>query len=288
MSILRGIWNTSAIVANTLIMGIPLILITLLKWVPGLRTPVTHVLVWIADQWGAQNDALLRFGGALRLSIVGDEPPSPNDWTLIISNHQTWVDIFVLHCTLTRRVAPIKFFLKSELIWLPIIGIACWALDFPFMKRYSREYLERHPERRGKDLEATRRACAAFARRPASLLNFLEGTRLTAAKHRAQQSPFPHLLKPRAGGLAFVLASLGDRMDHIVDATIVYPQGAPSFWSFMCGRCPEVILHLQNRPVPRDLSSGDYMDDPAFREALQTWVTELWAEKERRLQALLT
>ncbi len=56
-------------------------------------------------------------------------------WYLVSSNHQSWVDILVLQRIFHGRIPFLKFFLKQELIWVPVIGLAWWALDFPFMKR---------------------------------------------------------------------------------------------------------------------------------------------------------
>src|SRR5579863_10046354 len=83
-------------------------------------------------------------------------------WYLVLSNHQSWVDIPVLQRTFNRRIPFLKFFLKQQLKWVPVLGLAWWALDFPFMQRYSKETLEQHPELRGKDKEATRIACERF------------------------------------------------------------------------------------------------------------------------------
>ena len=98
----------------------------------------------------------------------------------------------------------------------------------------SEAYLKKHPEMRAKDQEATRRACAKFALIPTSVTNFMEGTRFTPAKHARQQSPYRYLLKPKAGGVALALHALGDKFHSILDVTIVYPDGIPGFWSFLC------------------------------------------------------
>ena len=42
------------------------------------------------------------------------------------------------------------------------MGFAWWALDYPFLYRHSAEYLKEHPEQKGKDFEATRKACEKF------------------------------------------------------------------------------------------------------------------------------
>jgi 1-acyl-sn-glycerol-3-phosphate acyltransferase len=175
----------------------------------------------------------------------------PHNWYLVNSNHQTWADIFVLQHLFNRRIPLLKFFIKDQLKWVPVMGLAWWALDFPFMRRHSEEYLKLHPEMRGKDQAATRKACEKFALIPTSVMNFLEGTRFTPAKHqRQQQSPYRHLLKPKAGGIALALNAMGDRFRAILDVTIVYPDGAPNFWEFLCGRLRRVIVRVQILPVP--------------------------------------
>ena len=173
------------------------------------------------------------------------------------SNHQSWSDIFVLQHLLTRRIPLLKFFLKQELIWVPVMGLAWCALDFPFMRRHSEAYLKQHPEMRGKDQETTRKACEKFALIPTSVMNFLEGTRFTKAKHARQQSPYRHLLKPKAGGIALALNAMGEKFHSILDVTIVYPDGAPNFWQFLCGDLKHVVVHVQTLPVPPHLLGGD-------------------------------
>jgi 1-acyl-sn-glycerol-3-phosphate acyltransferase len=211
----------------------------------------------------------------------------PQGWYLVNSNHQTWVDIFVLQHLLNRRIPLLKFFIKSQLKWVPIMGLAWWALDFPFMRRHSEEFLKKHPEMRGKDQAATRRACEKFALIPTSVMNFLEGTRFTPAKHARQNSPYRHLLKPKAGGIALALNAMGDKFRAILDVTIVYPDGAPKFWDFLCGRLRRVIVRVQSLPVPGHLMNSDYGGDAATREAFAQWVQQLWRDKDAQIERLL-
>jgi 1-acyl-sn-glycerol-3-phosphate acyltransferase len=155
------------------------------------------------------------------------------------------------------------------------------------MKRYSPQTLAKHPELRGKDLETTRRVCARLRGTPVAILNFLEGTRFTRAKHAAQGSEYRHLLRPKTGGLAFALAAMGDQMRSMVDVTIVYPAGRPSFWDFLCGRIPLVVVHAEEREIPREMLAGDYAQDERFRARFQEWVRRMWAEKDALIDRLL-
>jgi 1-acyl-sn-glycerol-3-phosphate acyltransferase len=170
---------------------------------------------------------------------------------------------------------------------MPFMGLAWWALDFPFMRRHSPAYLKKHPEMRERDQEATRRACAKFALIPTSVTNFMEGTRFTPAKHARQQPPYRYLLKPKAGGVALALNAMGDKFQALLDVTIVYPDGIPGFWTFLSGRMHRVIVRVRSIPIPCELLRGDYGSDPAFREAFSSWVQHLWQEKDTQMAALL-
>jgi 1-acyl-sn-glycerol-3-phosphate acyltransferase len=203
----------------------------------------------------------------------------------VLSNHQSWVDILVLQKTLRKKIPMLKFFLKKELIWVPFLGLAWWALDFPFMKRYSKEFLAQNPHLKGKDLESTRKACRKFKHTPVSIMNFVEGTRYTPEK--AKKSAFSHLLTPRAGGIAFVLGSMGQYLNHIIDVTIVYPDRVPTFWSFISGKTRKIIVDFQLLEVGWHIK-GDYFNDPDFREKFCNWLNELWLEKDRKIERLLS
>jgi 1-acyl-sn-glycerol-3-phosphate acyltransferase len=244
------------------------------------------VLVGTAESWNAFNTYLIGAMTNTRFTVHNDAQLQRDGHYLILSNHQSWVDIPVLEALLNRRVPMLRFFLKSQLFWVPLLGLAWWALDFPFMKRYSRETLAKRPELAGRDIAATRRACEKFRGIPVSLINFVEGTRFTSAKHAAQASPYLHLLKPKAGGVAFVLDAMGDAMHSILDVTIVYPHGIPTIADLFADRVPEVRVHIREMPIPPSLSAGDYQNDAAFRERFQSWMNEIWERKDAQVAAL--
>ena len=289
-STLKGVVTLSLMVANVvfwvpLLMAVALarLLVPLARW----RTVVSRGMVWLAEAWITCNGAIFRGMRVLRLQTSGLEGLAPREWYLVISNHRSWVDILVLQQTFNRRIPFLKFFLKQQLIWVPFLGLAWWALDFPFMKRHSAAYLAKHPEARGQDLEATRTACRRFARIPTSVMNFVEGTRFTAAKHAALGSPYRHLLPPRAGGVSFVLSAMGGMLHSMLDVTIAYTTATPSFWDLCCGRVGTVRVDVQRRAIDDWLAAGDYMSDPAFRERFQAWLGGVWAEKDARLDRML-
>ncbi len=275
---------------NTLILIGPMMLIALLKLVlPGkaLRTACSRGVMWVAETWAEIDKLIFATLTPTVWDIRGGEGLRRDRSYLVVSNHQSWVDIPALVQAFNRKTPYFKFFLKQKLVWVPFLGLAFWALDYPFMKRYSKAYLARHPEMAGQDLEITKRACARFKDLNVTVVNYLEGTRFTAAKQAQQGSPYQHLLKPKAGGVAFTLATLGPQLDALLDVTLVYPgQRAPGFWKLISGQVPKVIMDIRTRELDPALWAGDYQGDAEFRQYVQAWVSQLWQDKDTRIAEL--
>jgi len=288
--LLTGLTVTLLLLLNTLALIGPLLLIALGKFaLPGkaLKAASSRGVMWVAETWAELNKLI--FAGLLPTvwDIRGGAELRQDTSYLVIGNHQSWVDIPALIQAFNRKAPYFKFFLKQQLIWVPLLGLAFWALDYPFMKRYSKAFLAKHPQRKGEDLAITKRACAKFRALPVTVVNYLEGTRFTPAKHARQGSPYRYLLKPKAGGVAFVLAALGEQLDAVLDVTVVYPSARiPGFWDLISGRVPKVIVDIQTRELDPALWQGDYQNDPQFRLFVQAWVSQLWREKDARIAQL--
>jgi 1-acyl-sn-glycerol-3-phosphate acyltransferase len=289
-SFLRGVIALLLLVFNTLFWCALLFAFSVVKLLlpfHAVRRRIDPLLNAIATAWISCNSGWMRLTQATAWDVAGVDALPYQGWYLVNANHQSWVDIFVLQHVLKRRIPMLKFFLKQQLIWVPVIGLAWWALDFPFMKRHTKADLRKHPGRRLQDREATRRACEKFSLVPTSVMNFAEGTRFTPAKHAAQASPYRHLLKPKAGALALAINAMGEKFHSLIDVTIVYPAGVPSFWDFLCGRAPRIIVRAQQLPIPAGFSTADYGGDAAFRMQFQQWLSALWDNKDAQITALL-
>ena len=287
--LLTGCFVTLLLLLNTLVMIGPLLIFALLKLIfqGHMRDRMSSAVMWMAETWAEIDKLIFALCIPTRWEVRGDENLRSDTSYLVIGNHQSWVDIPALIQALNRRTPFFKFFLKKELIWVPLLGLAWWALDYPFMKRYSKAFLAKHPELKGHDLEITRQACDLFKRQPVTVVNYLEGTRFTTAKNAQQNSPYSHLLKPKAGGVAFVLAAMGEQLDAILDVTVVYPsERIPGFCDLLCGQVPRVIIDIQTRELDPALWQGDYENDPLFREKVQGWVNQLWLDKDARITLL--
>ncbi|HOO91143.1 MAG TPA: acyltransferase [Syntrophales bacterium] len=289
-SYLLGITSIVLAVLDTLIFAVPLYILALLKFIirlPAWQRRCARLLMGTVQGWIGGILWILNLTQKITWDVKGTDDLTLNEWYFVNSNHQSWTDIVVMLRIFTGRIPFPKFFLKEELFWIPILGTAWWALDYPFMKRYSREFLEKHPELRGTDLETTRKACERYRHTPVSVLNFIEGTRFTPEKHRKQNSPYRHLLCPKAGGFAFVISAMAGKITTMLDVTIVYPEGPVNFWDFLCGRLSRVVVRVQKYSIPKEFLEGDYQEDPDFRERFQAWVSNLWHEKDALIERLL-
>lgn len=279
-----------ALMALNMLFWVPLLLVVaLVRFVlpfGAVRRAIAPVLSAIVEAWVGCNSAGMALMHRTRWDVVGFEQLDRASWYMVVSNHQSWVDIVVLQHLLNRRIPILKFFLKRELIWVPLMGLAWWALEFPFMWRFSEAYLSKHPEMRGRDQEATRLACAKFSENPTSVMNFLEGTRFTLEKKERQGSPFRYLLKPKSGGLAMALSSMGDKFRAILDVTIVYPDGIPTLWTFLQGKVSRITVLARLVTIPAEILTSDYAGDAAARAAFQAWVNRVWQEKDQQIATL--
>lgn len=287
----RGILASLLLALNTLFWCWPLFFFAVLKLIlpfAPMQRSLRFAMYWIAESWISVNSFWMRLVQPIKWDVKGLEKLDMTHSWLVTSNHQSWVDILVLQYQFNRRLPFLKFFLKKELIWVPVIGLCWWALEFPFMKRYSKAYLEKHPEKQGQDLATTRKACERYKTNPVSVFNFLEGTRFTPEKHDQQNSPFTHLLKPKAGGIAFVLDAMGEQLHGLVNVTLHYPEGRPKLWDLLSGQIKHIVMRVKVVPIPKQFIGQSYDQDMAYRAEFQEWVNQLWLEKDQELAQLVS
>lgn len=281
---LRGAIAAVVLGLNTVI-GVSLMilpaLVKLLLPIEAVRKLCTRVISAIATGWVAVNNGWIAGVGAAPWDVKGVNDLHQRGWYLVSPNHQSWVDILVLQRVFHGRIPFLKFFLKHELIWVPVIGLAWWALDFPFMKR------GRSQGSKAADLATTRKACEKFKKIPTTVINFVEGTRFTPAKHEAQRSPYKHLLKPKIGALSVALATMGEQFEALLDVTLVYPGGTPTFWHLLCGEVGPVIVRVQQRAIPPELVGRDPQKERAVLVHTGRWMEAQWADKDLLIEELL-
>lgn len=235
--------------------------------------------------WTAVNTFLMNLFNDIDWQISGQQTLDKDSWYLLIANHKSWVDIPVVSTFAYHLIPEPKFFLKDQLKWIPFLGTGCWALDMPYMKRYSAAKLAKHPELKGKDIDTTRKSCAKFIHTPTTIINFVEGSRCTPQKQQAKNSPFTHLLPAKAGGIAFTLASMGEQFNAILDITLIYPDNQQHIaLDMLMGRLKRVVIQAEILPVDAEVI-GDYFNDAVFRDNFQQWLNNRWQHKDQLISS---
>lgn len=265
----------------TLIVGFGLIKLVLP--LPAVLNPCNRLLNFMLFAFSLVSVKLIKLCNRIEFDYQVDGTLSKHDWYLMIPNHLSWLDIVILTEFAADKIPAPKFFLKRELIWLPFVGVGAWALDMPFMQRHSSAFIAKNPHLKGKDIETTKKSCEKFKQLPTTVINFVEGSRFTPAKHRLRHSPYQHLLPPKAGGIAFTLAAMGQLFTGLLDVTIRYPEthGSPML-AMLGGRLSKVVLRVKVKAVTPAII-GDYFNNEAFKLTFQNWLNQLWLAKDQQI-----
>lgn len=288
MNFLRGVTATTVVCTALLLGCIPLYLLGILR-IPLRGRPriaINQAMDAVVQRWVAIHRLTFAALGVTRIHVQwhGDTDLTTRGWYLVLSNHQSWADILILQNIFQGRIPILKFFTKRQLIWVPLLGLAMWFLGFPYVRRLPREKIAADPSLATLDRQATLNACQGFRDHPTSVLSFVEGTRFTPAKHAEQEARFEKLLNPKLGGVSYVVTALADRLDGVLDVTVIYPEGVPTIWELMQGRCPRVEVLVEARALPGEVQGQT--DPDAVREQLRPWIETIWQEKDQRLKKL--
>lgn len=281
---LNGLIVGCVLFSNVVFFGSLILLFGLFKlFVPhGFINTLLHKAYY---GWCIGNRVGLRLGCSdIRININGNL--NSQSWYLLICNHLSWLDIAVLS-SVNALPAP-KFFLKDELKYVPFIGSSAWALGMPFMKRVSKAQIAKNPKLKGLDIARTKQSCHNFRDYPTTIINFVEGTRYTDDKHKKQQSPFKHLLKPKAGGIGFALEVLGEQFDAMLNTTLVYSGRTDhTCRNLLKGELDSIYVSLEVMPINEKMR-GSYQTDEIFKMNFQQYVNDLWLAKDKQLSGIYT
>ena len=286
MENIKGVLGFLAVVINTLFWCLFLLTIAIFKLLiptDSWKRLCTKLIINIGECWIYCNGLWIQALHRPRWNVEGFEELDSSNWYLAVANHQSWADIFILQGITNRKIPMLKFFMKHVLIWVPVIGLAWWALDMPFLKRYTKEEIQKNPELRGKDIKAMEKSFERYSRYPVSIFSFAEGTRFTKEKKDNQLSQFEYLLNQKIGGIGLTLTTM-PYIKLLLDFTIHYEGERRSFWDFLCGRMSKVDVRVRQINIPDNLLGKNYEDDPIFRENLKEWVYDIWSDKEKYLE----
>ena len=285
MSALIGVTAFIFVLLNTLFWCIFLLSFAILKLllpIESWKIFFTKLIIFIGECWIFCNKAWINLLHKPKWKVNGFQKLDSKNWYLVTANHQSWADIFVLQSITNKNIPMLKFFMKDVLKWVPIIGLAWWALDMPFLKRYSKDQLEKNPKLRGRDIEQMKKSFGRYSRYPVSIFSFAEGTRFTEDKKLKQKSPYQKLLLPKTGGIALALSTM-PYIKSFINFTIKYDSEHRTFWKFLCGKMNDVTVEVEIIEIPESFFGNDYLNDESFRQEIKGWLNQIWLKKDKLL-----
>ena len=248
---------------------------------PSYRLKLRRWCEWFPNAWITAHLYLAQYWLGVHWNIQLPPHLSTEEWVIVVSNHQSWTDPFAVHAALHKKAPFLKFFCKQDIMFIPFINFACYALGFPMLKRYSKEKLEKNPSLRKRDVAETLKSCEQLRWYPSGFNNFLEGTRWTPKKYAKSHSPFKHLLPIKTGGVAYGIQALHNKLERILDVTVLYKTRTVSFWDYLCGKVKDIKVVVREYPIPELIKRGNYAEDAAYRAAFKDWLTIVWKNKDQ-------
>ena len=281
-NLLIGITSSLILLVNTVLLAllmIPLGIIKFLIPLKNLRASFTRLIIKIGELWIEINSLWVINLHKPNLEIIGRENLNGNSWFLSTSNHQSAADIFIVQYITNKKIPMLKFFIKYELIYVPIIGICWWALDMPFLKRYTQDQIKRNPKLKGRDYKKMKKSLEHYSLHPVSIFSYAEGTRFSEKKHAHQKSEFKNLLKPKEGGLAVALSNV-NKIKELIDITIIYDSENLGFWNYLCGNIQNIKIFILKIKIPEKYLVETLISSEELRSDFKLWLNNRWKEKD--------
>ncbi|MCG8333240.1 MAG: acetyltransferase [Proteobacteria bacterium] len=289
MSIFRhlvGVFALTYISINLTLGLIPLLILALLKLVIPLqfvKDRIYQLMLGIYAFAVHVDSFLLKRLLGITFDVVGLQNLDKRSNYLVISNHRSWADILILQSLLINGAPIIKFIVKQEVIFIPLVGLICWAYEYPFVKRSSLKDSGKSGKRL-RDLSTINQSLENLGNQPTTIINFVEGTRFNLLKSKKTESPFPHLLKPRAGGLTYILNTFGKDIDYVLDFTIAYDTEEPVFWNLMSGKCKRIKIEIKQIALKDLMQKFEINDNVIDYTSVSNWLKRFWQEKNDKLK----
>ena len=74
-------------------------------------------------------------------------------------------------------------------------------------------------------------------------------------------------------------------LSKVVNVTIYYPEGIPTFFDFLSGKVKQVNIAIETQDIDDSLK-GDYVNDRAYKIQFQKWINQLWLDKDKKMLQL--
>ncbi len=208
----------------------------------------------------------------ISLNIIGEKSQHPSP--VVICNHQSWFDIPVIQQVISGDGPMVRFLIKRELVWVPIIGWICSVLNFPLLSR------NKDTESRQADMKVVQRASVQHGQARGALLLFPEGTRFSALKKASRQSKYSSLLQPKSGGLRLIKEHV-ESGTPLIDLTIKYH--CSSHTASGKGVLPVINLWRCLHGEPREITVTIEHFILSEIDDIEEWLNRRWQIKDALL-----
>ena len=246
------------------------------KYITAISNEIGNAIVWFLK---------ITLGFIHRPKWQIDYPAniSTKSWYIGMSNHMSWADIFVLLFIGNYKLPLLKFFMKKELKWIPIIYLVHKTIDMPFLNRHKPGEAQNDPDLKARNFENARDAAKKFTRYPTTAFSFVEGTRYTETKNNIQLSPYDDLLKPKIGALVTAFSGM-PMVEELIDFTIIYKTPKRSAWDFACGEMREAKIIIRSYKIPKFIKESDDMDSVKYKNQFRLFINDIWLEKQKLIK----
>ena len=280
---LIGIISCLVLFFNTFLLAFLMIPLGIIKFlIPSkkFRVSLTKFIIRIGEIWISINSIWVIGFHRPNIEISGLEEFDKDSWYLATSNHQSAADIFLVQRLTNKKIPMLKFFIKYILAYVPIIGLCWWALDMPFLRRYTKEDLKKDPSLKGKDYKEMKKSLEHYSLHPVSIFSYAEVTRFTEKKHNDQNSPYENLLRPKEGGLAIALSNVPN-IKYLIDMTFIYESERKGFWYYLCGRMKNIKIYIKKIEIPANFIHEDLVINDSLRSDFKIWLNDIWSDKDK-------
>ncbi|KAI6353297.1 hypothetical protein MCOR25_009051 [Pyricularia grisea] len=257
---------------------------------PNFTYDLSSALAWTVWRW---IQWIFEDVNGARVTISGDPLPANGESAVIVANHVSWNDFYMVQAVAVRAgmLGRCRYFAKIQLRAVPFLGWGLWALGMPMV---TRNWL--------RDRDELNRVFEGIVNRrwPTWLVSFSEATRFTPKKYEESKQwcatngkPQPkHLLYPRTKGFIATVQHLrhASHVKAVYDLAIAYQKDgswmvAPVFWDTLSvpglsAPGPHGFrfhVHVRRFPI-EELPQSD--------ADLARWLEQRWVDKGEWLEGL--
>ena len=247
------------------------------KWL-AVFNKIDVLIDWLEMHYSACIRIGLTKIGCMDISLSFDSI-SREKQSIVISNHISGLDIFLLFGYLNHKLPPLRFIAKQSVFWIPILGLAGLMRGDQFIQKdvsLSRGQTKQSLKKR---LQKLRKSFSDILKSKKTLTLFIEGSRVTL--NRLVSGPYQYLLPPKSMGLWIALSEVESDV-KLVDVTLNYGDKKYTESSF------KMIYAVITGKIPVTMMASDKEVKPKpSRQETSDLVDNIWSKKDMILEKIM-